>query len=241
MNPAGDRDRTWRTRAFERKHLALLIAVIILQSLHPLLAHWSAHTRILVDIIFAIVVVGVLLAIFERRRERWLAICLAIPGVAGNLGHYLLPEHQQILAAILYNCSLVAFFGFAVIVILKGVFRRRVVRFDDIIGAACGYLLAGIAWGSLYTLVNVLAPGSFSVPYEIAWQLDNWHTKHALFIYFSVVSLTGLGYGDITPVSPPVYALVSLEVLFGLFYLAVVVSQLVSLMIIRRRDDNPSP
>lgn len=201
--------------------------------IHPMLIHWSVRTRSIADVVFVAVAVGVFLVVFERRWERRLAMALGAPGVAANFAYYVLTDRMQAAAAIVYHCSAVAFFGFAVVVILQGVFRRTVIRTDDIIGAACGYLLAGMAWGSLYALVNVLAPGSFSVPESVAWQLEDWHTRHALFIYFSVVSLTGLGYGDITPTSPPVYALISLEVVFGLFYLAVVVAQLVGLMIIR--------
>lgn len=232
--------RPWVIRLRDRRHTALLVAMILLQAIHPLLVHWSERTRMLADVVFAAVAIFVFLVVFEQRWERWLALALGIPGIAGNFAYYAAAERLQTAAVILYHCSAVLFFGFAVTVILRGVFKREVIRSDDIIGAACGYLLAAIAWGSLYALVNATVPGSFHVPEEIAWQLNDWHTRHALFNYFSVVSLTGLGYGDITPTSPPIYAIISLEVVFGLFYLAVVVSQLVGLMMVRRVDKKKS-
>jgi hypothetical protein len=51
----------------------------------------------------------------------------------------------------------------------------------------------------------------------------------ALFSYFSVVTLTTMGYGDITPLRPPADVLAMLEAIFGQFYIAVVVAQMVGL------------
>lgn len=234
MNRTAAGSRPWLRWLRERKHLLLLVAIVGLQAAHPMLSHWSAHTRILGDTIFAAVAVGLFLVVFEQRWERWLAFGLASPGLAANFAYHAFPGWMQSAVIVVYHLSVIAFLGFAVAVILRGVFRREAIQFDGILGAACGYLLAAMAWGNLYALVYVLAPESFSVPDDIAWQLSDWHTRRALFDYFSVVSLTGLGYGDITPRTPPMYALVALEVVFGLFYLAVVVAQLVGLMMVHR-------
>jgi hypothetical protein len=121
------------------------------------------------------------------------------------------------------------FLAFAVAVILKRIFQRQVIWTDDVIGALCGYLLAAVAWGNAYALVYLLRPESFRVADVIAWQLGDWHLQRFLFNYFSVMTLTTIGYGDITPASSPVYSLVWLESVFGQFYMAVVVAQLVGL------------
>ena len=231
---------TWLSWLRERRHSALLVAIIMMALVQPSLVHWSVRTRVLGDLVLAAVAVSVFLIVFEQRWQRFTAVVLAFTGFAANLGYFYLGGGLQSAAVVLYHCSAVAFFGFAVAVILRGVFKREAIRADDIIGAACGYLLAAIAWGNLYATMYVIAPASFHVPDSIAWQLGNWHTRRALFDYFSVVSLTGLGYGDVTPTSPPAYALVALEVVFGLFYLAVVVAQLVGLMMITRSDKKKS-
>lgn len=231
---------TWLSRLRERRHLALLVAIVAMGVAQPSFVHWSVRTRVLGDAVFAAMAVGVFLVVFEQRRERWVALLLAFMGFASNCAYYYLSDRLQTTAVVFYHCSAVAFFGLAVTVILRGVFRREAIRSDDIIGAACGYLLAAVVWANLYALVHVIAPGSFHVPDGIAWQLSDWHTRRVLFDYFSVVSLTGLGYGDVTPTSPPAYTLVALEVVFGLFYLAVVVAQLVGLMMIHRSDKRKS-
>jgi Ion channel len=231
---------TWLSRLRDRRHLALLVAIVVMSVLQPSLVHWSVRTRTLGDAVFVAVAVAVFLTVFEQRRDRWAALLFAFMGFASNLAYHSLPHRLQTTAIVVYHCSAVAFFGFAVVVILRGVFGREAIRPDDIIGAACGYLLAAVAWGNVYALMYVIAPGSFLVPNAIAWQLGDWHTRRALFDYFSVVTLTGLGYGDITPAIPPAYALVALEVVFGLFYLAVVVAQLVGLMMVNRSDKKKS-
>jgi voltage-gated potassium channel len=63
----------------------------------------------------------------------------------------------------------------------------------------------------------------------IARQLQEWHSRRALFDYFSFTTLTSLGYGDITPTRAPAYTLAWLEVMFGGFYMAIIVAQLVGM------------
>lgn len=120
------------------------------------------------------------------------------------------------------------FIGFAVVMILRNIFAASVVTGDDVLGAVCGYLLAAGAWANLYAATELLVPGSFSVSNDLQ-ELSSSHGRTALFNYFNVVTLATMGYGDITPVRPPATALAMLEAIFGQFYVAVVVAQLVGL------------
>jgi Ion channel len=112
-------------------------------------------------------------------------------------------------------------------VILGGIFRKQAISADDILGAFCGYLLIGVAWANLYAMTYLLVPGALRVKPELLWRLGEWHLQHALFDYLSFTTLTSLGYSDISPIGAPAYSLTWLEVLFGQFYMAVVVAQLV--------------
>ena len=86
----------------------------------------------------------------------------------------------------------------------------------------------------------MLAPETFSVNKDIVWRLGEWHQRRALFDYLSFTTLMTLGYGDVTPVGPPAYTLTWLEVMFGQFYMAVVVAQLVGLKLAQAlRGDRP--
>ena len=77
-----------------------------------------------------------------------------------------------------------------------------------------------------------LAPASYSINAEIDLMLPHWHSRLALFSYYSLAQMLTVGYSDITPVSAPATTLSLLGTLFGMFYTAIVVSQFVGLSIV---------
>ena len=211
----------------ERKHLALLAALIVAAIMEPLSMDWTESARVIGGVTVVVINVGVLLVIFERRWERGLAIFLLAFLFVANTVHEISPDRLQ-LGAIAYHCLAAVFFAFAVAVILKRIFQRQTIRTDDVIGALCGYLLAGVAWGNAYALAYTL-PQSFRIADAIAARLGDWHFQRFIFNYFSIMTLTTLGFSNVAPAGSPVYSLVWLESVFGQFYIAVVVAQLVGL------------
>jgi hypothetical protein len=215
------------------RHLILLAGVIVLEVVQPLLAHGSILNRVLYDIAFGVIMVLVSFAIFVRRGDRWIAVALMVSAVAANAAHYALSASSQWLAATVFHASSAAFLGFAVAVILGHIFRQRAIDGDDVLGAIAGWVLMGLIWGHLFALTDRLVPHSFTISSAIAGELDEWHSRRALFDYFSFTTLTSLGYGDITPTRAPAYTLAWLEVMFGGFYMAVIVAQLVGMKLAR--------
>jgi voltage-gated potassium channel len=213
------------------KHLVLLAAMLLVLVTQPLLAHASAAGRIAYDLLVAATAVAVLLIVFNERWERQLGLVLALPAVALTAALYATPVLPAVATGVAYHLSIALFLGFAVAVIVRDIFRRRAITFDEILGAFAGYLLLGVVWGSLYALVDLLAPGSFAVSADIRWQLDDLHLRRALFNYFSLATLASLGYNDITAVAPLANTLTWLEVMFAQFYLAVVIAQIVGMKI----------
>jgi len=211
------------------RHLILLVGVVALQIVQPMLAHDSVVHRVLYDAAFGCVTLLVSFVIFLRRWERWFALALIFPAGVANVAHYALSESSQVLVATVYHFSAAAFLVFAVAVILRDILGRRAINGDDVLGAIVGWVLMGLMWGHFYALTDRLVPDSFSVAPTIAGQLSEWHSRRALFDYFSFTTLTSLGYGDITPTRAPAYTLAWLEVMFGGFYMAIIVAQLVGL------------
>src|SRR5262249_45720045 len=130
--------------------------------------------------------------------------------------------------------------GFAALVILRNIFEQRIVRADDVLGAACGYLLAAGAWANLFMLIEIFSPASFSVGPGFAAALDTWYGRTAVLNYVSLGSLTSLGRGAGVPIRPPATILTTLEAVFGQFYIAVVVAQLVGARLSQALQRNDS-
>ena len=213
-------------RADSRKHLVLLIALVSVSVVQPLFAHRSAFVADLANAGFGLAYLFVVFVVFAERR---LAYVLFVPAVTINFALYITPERWEPVAAVFFHGTIILFLGYAVMAVLHDLFGRTVISGDDVLGAVCGYILGGLAWGHVYALTYMFRPEAFSISPAIAPQLTDLHLRHTLFDFLSFTTLTSIGYGDITPVGPPVYSLVWLEVMFGQFYMAVVVAQLVGL------------
>jgi len=104
---------------------------------------------------------------------------------------------------------------------------------NRIVGAICVYLLLGVMWSIAYTVLEFSQPGSFKGLTELVspvWNPD--------LIYFSFVTITTLGYGDITPLTQTARTLSFLEAIVGQFYIAVLVAGLVSAYISTKQDSS---
>jgi hypothetical protein len=129
--------------------------------------------------------------------------------------------------------STVAMLGFLVVAIihtLRQVVFGTELNPNRLVGAVCVFLLLGIIWAFAYSLLELVAPDSFrgftaghGTGFDTGW------------LYFSFVTLTTLGYGDITPVTATARTLAYMQAVTGQFYVAVLVAGLVSAYISRRQ------
>jgi hypothetical protein len=93
---------------------------------------------------------------------------------------------------------------------------------NDIVGAICIYMLLGLIWAMLYLFIGEVMPGAFNGLSQAPW-LENF----AAAVYFSFVTITTLGYGDISPASPLARFFVIMEAIVGVFYMAILVASLI--------------
>ena len=115
------------------------------------------------------------------------------------------------------------YFGLLVLSFAIQIIRSPRITLQILYATLCLYLVIGLFWGTLYTLLNELSPGAYA-----GVLLENNADIHlTTFNYFSLVTLTTLGYGDITPQTPGAGALCQLEAITGQFYTAVVIAWLV--------------
>lgn len=119
-----------------------------------------------------------------------------------------------------------AFYGYLTLSILRSVLEARVITADVICGGIAVYLLLGICWAILYAIFELLAPGSIR---EANGFDPDGITSAMDFVYFSFVTLTTLGYGDIVPVGDKARAAAMFEAIAGLLFIAVFIGRLVAL------------
>jgi voltage-gated potassium channel len=96
------------------------------------------------------------------------------------------------------------------------------VDFNKIVGAVCIYILIGLAWAVAYLITEQLYPGSLS-----GFGAGTWQDNMQAAVYYSFVTLTTLGYGEITPLMPLSRALAYTEAIAGQFYIAILVASLI--------------
>jgi hypothetical protein len=133
---------------------------------------------------------------------------------------------------------LVAFLAYVVCVMLRVIFESRQVTFNIVCASLCIYLLLGLVWALIYSVNDALDPTAFTTTvggakHPLWMQAGRGETTS---LYFSFVTLTTLGYGDIVPTSPICRMLASVEAIMGQLYLAVLVARLVGMHIVYSMD-----
>jgi hypothetical protein len=211
---------------FDRAPRFVLLLVVILADLMiaPLLAGTVAGLRA-TQALSAVMLVAALWAAGVHRP----AVALFLPTLLAQLLAVYSGNEALLATAMLLR---IAFFAYATGIIMWRTLREAEVSLDTIAGAACAYTLLGVVWGSIYMLLEFLHPGSFHIPAE--WLLGVARDPNAALVYFSFVTLTTVGYGDITPIWPGAAGLAVSEAIVGQLYLAITVARLVGLHTSRR-------
>jgi ion channel len=186
----------------------------------------------------AILLAGVY-AVSRRRRVFWIGAAMALAALGIEAGVHAHPGPALVVAN--FALSMVFFF-FLGSVILYAILDEANVTLDTILGGICVYLLLGIAWSVAYSFLEYVQPGSFLIGGEhlpaAGLRADDFRLED--LIYFSFVTLTTVGFGDILPATNPARALAAAEAVVGSLYLAVFVARLVGLhMVHQGRSPDP--
>lgn len=217
------------------KHLTLLVSLLALIFVQPV-ARSGAAGLIAFDLLLTIVTAVIFFVVFEHGWSRAVALLLAAAMIAVHWLQRAIGPHNAILFAADQTMATL-FLGFAVTVVLRGIFQPKRFHTDDFLGVMCGYLLAGLAWGNVFTLVESVEPAAFRVQSDLAGDLNDPNSRRQLFDNFSFVTLTCIGSNRIIPESQTAMSLAWLESVFGQFYMAIVVSQLVGLKLNQQLGD----
>jgi hypothetical protein len=213
-------------RLEERKFLALLLALTLLLVLSPVL-HGTFGGRLVFDLFLTVVFIASFQVVFTSRPLRLPALLLGVPIVIGAWTGYVLPDAPRFPLAVGLHLFGFLFLVLTTVTILWSVYEDESVSAESVLGALCGYLLIGLAFGHLYCLVVEIHPGAFRGREDVEAQLRDEVAQHFLLTYYSFSTLTTLGYGDITPASNTTRGLAMVEAIVGQFYIAVLIAELV--------------
>jgi len=185
----------------------------------------------------SLISIASLYLIAYRFHELLMGIVLVVPTLVINWWSGLLSiQGTAYIASGLYILFL-CYIGFF---ICRFLFETEEISMDMVFAALCLYMYIGLIWMFIYVIAEVNRPGSFSFPTEMPTAPDAYiNSLWNNFSYFSFVTLSTLGYGDVTPLSRFTRAWAILEAVIGQLYLAVVVARVVALYIVNRRNNLP--
>jgi hypothetical protein len=189
-------------------------------TLRPFLENF-VRIGILVDIFGTLILLSGIYAASSSKHILYLALFIAFPTVLTNWASNFMESPSLLLASDIFSGI---FFVFMAAVILNYLFREEQITVDVIAGAICAYFLIGLVWSSVFSILELLQPGSFDISQSL-------HTESDPFTYYSYVTLTTLGYGDITPITAQARSFSLLEAIIGQLYLATLLARLVSINI----------
>lgn len=217
-SPVGVSDPSIRSGS--HRFQILLGSLLGLLLLYPA-AQAVVFGEVLIHAISALVLLAGVYSVAGHPAVRGGAAALAVLAVASDLAVMTGAGDAVLVASLAAEAAFELLIDIAV---LRAVIVASRVDADILAGGLCAYLLTGMAFASVFSIVEVLAPGACSFP-DPAPASPRW----ADFVFFSFTTLTTLGYGDVRPVSDLARSLTSTEAILGVFYMAILVSRLVSL------------
>ena len=210
---------SWQSQANLSFFLLLLVAVGFVL---PSLGFGRDDTKLYSDIAFSLMLISGVAIAWGRRKLFLLAGFVGSAALAVRWMAFFTPT--PVLQLWADEWSLAATLVIAIVLLLQ-VFRDGPVSLVRIQGAIAVYLLFGMGWAHAYHITEILHPGSFNITGGPLANAIDW-------AYFSFVTLSTVGYGDITPVRPIARTLAVGEALTGQLYLAITIARLVAMEVV---------
>jgi hypothetical protein len=216
---------------FEERSLSVFLLLLVVQMfvigsvVRPGLALDIAG-----DLLFSILLVTGVFMVVRHRTLQWTAGMFVLLAIAVRwVGIVFATPRLLFLNGVLSLLSAVTF----LLIVLWWVYREGSVTGHRVRGAIAAYLLLALCFSLAYDLIEYVHPGSFTLPLGGTQGIQ---TRSASFLYFSVVTLTTVGFGDIAAVHPVARSLVMVEALVGTLYPAILLARLVTLQLETRRS-----
>jgi hypothetical protein len=178
----------------------------------------DVQSRLIGNLINMFVLVAAVAAVGRSQLSFLVALLLTLPVLGFQFAGLTLGEQQYLVWSWGFGAL---FYAATLSLLLRYVFSTDVMSADKLFGAAAAYMLLGILWAYFYMILQYFYAGSFAlqgVPVAAMMPPD--------LIYFSFVTLTTAGFGDIVPVLPHARSLVNLEQICGTLFVAILIARL---------------
>ena len=213
-------------REFEGRFLILFVLLLATVLALP----YVSDIRRVLTVAFVAIPLGGIYASAYSKRSLVIAVIVGIPAILTSMAHNL---GVHIVSDVLAGASAVLFYGFTAVTVLNFILRQRTITADTIYGALSVYMLLAFTWAFGYMTIEAATTGSFYVNPE-------FHPGGVMRIvdsvYFSFVTLTTLGYGDILPVTPQARIIAAMEAVCGVLFTATLIASLVGRLAVRKSE-----
>lgn len=215
--------RFWSTDHSLTVLLALLVVMLFVM---PPLGRVAPLEGLVGRILYTLILISGVLAATRNRKATLVAAVLVAADIAVGWAAAAVPGPGIRAASLALSMTTVVIL---ILVVMAQVFREGPITMHRVFGAVAVYLLLGLAWTFAYSLTDLLRPGSFTL------QSAAGENRFVAFIYYSFVTLSTVGYGDIAPVNPLARSLATAEALTGQLFPAILIARLVAMELYYRQ------
>jgi len=209
------------------RFLYIILAIMLVILISPYIRYTGTAGHLLTTLLTAMIPLTSFYALTADKKRAIIILFIAAPFVILDAMSIFFSSRLLLLAAISFGTIL---YFYIIVLLVKNLLSHKVITADLIYCAISTYFLIGIMWSGIYIVIEAMSPGSFS---GISDTSD--------LLYFSFVTLTTVGFGDIMPESIISKRLAMLEAAVGGIYLAVIIAMLVGrYMSMERKRDSES-
>jgi len=195
------------------RFIYIIFAILLVLLVNPFLRPLGLFGHLFSTLFLAMIPLSSAFAMTENRDKSIIILFIAAPFVVLDGLNFFLTSHLLMIVA--FSFATVLYF-YIVFLLMRILLSIKVVTADLVYCAISIYLLIGIGWAGIYTIVEGVSPGSFSGT-----------SASGDLLYFSFVSLTTVGYGDVLPLSVLGKRLAVFESAMGSIYMAVIIAMIV--------------
>ena len=210
---------------FPKHRFLILLCVLLFFVVAAPFIDALIEQHVFIDIFMTFVFIAAMYSIVKKKKHIVIGVLLALPMIISVwLGYFI----KSITILVIGELFGIMFIGFAIFGLIEFILAAEDITKEVLFAAIIIYLLLALMWSFGYMVLETIVPGSFNIPGA------SMAVEQFVFLYYSFVTITTLGYGDITPATHQAGAMSILEAIVGQIYLVVLVAFLVGMYVSRR-------